>query len=159
MKRILLGLFLLSLGSTATVPAWAQSSAPQIENAQSAEFTYPAEWEQHEAIWLSWPTYENIKGRPSYRVHMDIIKALAGHVSAHVLAQDDKEITEIKKILLRNKIPTKHVKFFKIPHNDVWIRDMGPIFVKTADLKSSTSILTHGAMSRPILKIQRQKKL
>lgn len=135
MKKMFLCLALLASNFGSATLTLAQSDVVKIESSQNNDFSYPAEWEEHDAIWLSWPTYENLKGKPSYTVHLEIIKALDGHVAAHVLVQDAKEADYVRTLLQKKKISSKHVKFFHVPHNDVWIRDMGPLFVKNSNGK------------------------
>ncbi len=102
--------------------------------AQVAEhtFRFPAEFEEHESIWLAWPTYENMHGRPSEPVVLEIIEALAPHVNVDLMVQDFEELDQVRRLMVMLDIPHDHVRFHEIPHYDFWIRDMGPIFLKNA---------------------------
>ena len=94
-------------------------------------FTYPAEFERHDSIWLAWPTYENKVGKPSEPVIMDIIRELDSFVRVDLMVQDSVELEKVKKMLSDNDVPQSHVTFRIIPHGDIWLRDMGPIFLKS----------------------------
>jgi agmatine deiminase len=95
-------------------------------------YRMPAEWEPHEATWLSWPHREGISFPDSYDSVMptfvQMIDALhdSEKVRINVLDYDQEEQV---RFLLQN-VETKHVEFFHIPTNEPWCRDHGPIFIK-----------------------------
>ncbi|MEY4768086.1 MAG: hypothetical protein RL637_725, partial [Pseudomonadota bacterium] len=93
----------------------------------------PAEWEAQEAIWLIWPNFNFLKSKPVVNVHLQIIKSLANHVKVNLIVQNQREIELAKHALTKRHIAYDHVNFKIIPHFDIWIRDFGAIFVKTAD--------------------------
>jgi agmatine deiminase len=90
----------------------------------------PAEWQPHEATWLSWPkdpttfppeTLGNVES-----IYVKMIEALAEGERVNVIVND--ESTEVKiSSMIRS---TRNVVFPKIKSVDVWVRDYGPIFVK-----------------------------
>lgn len=100
------------------------------------EYRFPAEWEKHESIWLAWASFENIKGRSSTEVQMNIIKELAPFVKIDLLVETEKQIDEVKKSLADKKISDSHITFHVIPHEDLWMRDMGAIFLKNERTKT-----------------------
>ncbi|MRG97375.1 agmatine deiminase family protein [Polyangium spumosum] len=110
--------------------ACTKAPAPQAEARET--YSFPAEFEPHASIWLAWPRYENKAGKPTEPVLMGIIRALHGHVSVDVLAQDEAEARAIRDRFAREAVPSDHVKIHAVPHADIWLRDMGPIFVKTS---------------------------
>lgn len=93
-------------------------------------FVFPAEFERHESIWLAWPTNEKAKGRPVEEVTLAMIKALVPHVTVDLIVNDKGEQEQVQEILTSKKIPADNVRFQLIHHEDIWIRDMGPIFLK-----------------------------
>ncbi len=93
-------------------------------------FTFPAEFEPQESIWMAWPTYEYKRGQPLEPILAEIIGATEGHVQIDLIAQDEEEITQIRKLLQENEVPYEHVRFHSVPHGDIWMRDMGPIFLR-----------------------------
>ncbi|MGD2085384.1 MAG: agmatine deiminase family protein [Candidatus Aminicenantes bacterium] len=92
-------------------------------------FRFPAEFEKQEAIWLGWPVYENKKGVSSVPVFLEIIRVLVSTVKVKIAAQDIEHKKEIEEILINNAIPMDQVSIYPIPHNDIWFRDMGPVFL------------------------------
>ncbi len=103
-------------------------------------FRMPAEWETHEATWLTWPhdpgtwpgkveiarqamarwVREIVKVRPGARRRREIV---------NVIARDDAIRGDIETTLGDWDIDPAAVKIHTIPNNDVWIRDYGPIFI------------------------------
>ena len=90
----------------------------------------PAEWETHEATWLSWP--KNTTTFPPdilpdvERTYVKMVESLATGEKVIVLVDDAN--TESK---VRTMLQSKYNVFFQmIKSVDVWMRDYGPIFVK-----------------------------
>lgn len=99
---------------------------------------FPAEFEPQESVWMGWPTYENKVGWSIEDLHVQIWAALAPTVFIDVAVNpDDKErgfsydeqIKRIKELMTKYHVPTDKVRFHKIVHEDVWWRDMGPVYV------------------------------
>ena len=93
-------------------------------------YRMPAEWEKHEATWLSWPkdplTFPNRIIDKVEQIYIDMIQSLQKGEMVNLLV-DDKGTEEKVVSLLAS---TKNVRFFQIKTADVWIRDYGPLFVK-----------------------------
>jgi agmatine deiminase len=102
----------------------------------------PAEWEKHEATWLSWPKNETtFPGSTLEKVKQtfaEMIEALAPGERVNVLVDSEKQEFDAS-----SRISTKgDVIFFKDRTEDVWIRDYGPIFVrKTASEGSHSEVI------------------
>ncbi|MDQ1352545.1 MAG: hypothetical protein QG657_2851, partial [Acidobacteriota bacterium] len=103
-------------------------------------FRFPAEFADHEAIWLGWPVYENMKGISSIPVFLEIIRVLvnlkpkpggAKPLRVNIAAQSEGEgqKAEIEKRIKEASIPTDQITIYTIPHDDIWFRDTGPIFL------------------------------
>jgi agmatine deiminase len=90
----------------------------------------PAEWEEHEATWLSWPkdplTFPlDIIGRVE-EIYLEMIESLQPGERVDVLVNDQKTEDRVSSMLSSKK----NVSFHQIHSQDVWMRDYGPIFVK-----------------------------
>lgn len=92
-------------------------------------FRFPAEFEPQEAIWLGWPVYENKKGISPIPVYLEIIKTLTVTVKVNVAVQNEQEAQQVREILEKDNVDLKKVSLYSIPHDDVWFRDVGPIFL------------------------------
>ena len=92
----------------------------------------PAEWEPHEATWLSWPRREGISFPDSYDrvlpVFVRIVEALAESEIVRINVCNEEREQEVKALLKR--VPPERVEFFQIPINEPWCRDHGPIFLR-----------------------------
>jgi len=92
----------------------------------------PAEWEPHEAIWLSWPVRRKTwPGR-----FRQIPAAFAGYVAAisrfevvRINAAARLHATA-RRVCEKAGADLARVEFFDHPTNDAWCRDHGPIFVR-----------------------------
>jgi len=91
-------------------------------------YRWVAEWEPHQATWISWPYRETTwPGRlhaiPPVTELM--IRTLAEVETVHVLGGPSQSYEVARKTL--EGVSNVHVH--QIPTNDVWIRDYGPTFV------------------------------
>jgi agmatine deiminase len=91
----------------------------------------PAEWEKHEATWLSWPkdplTFpEDIIERVE-QIYVQMIEALKVGERIDLLVDDDKTEDRVASLISK-----KNLRFHKIRSADVWMRDYGPIFVRNS---------------------------
>lgn len=92
----------------------------------------PAEWEPHEATWISWPQPDCNSFPGSYdRVIPTFVKmaeALAQSEIVRINVSGAEQEKTVRK-LLRSCAPER-VEYFHIPTDEPWCRDHGPIFVK-----------------------------
>jgi agmatine deiminase len=104
----------------------------------------PAEWEPHAATWLAWPhkreswpgIFERIPP-----VWAAIIRALRGSEQVRLLTADAAMEEEILAALDGD---LSGVRLFRVPTNDAWIRDYGPIFVRPVKEPSKLAITAWG---------------
>lgn len=111
----------------------------------------PAEWEPHSATWITWPHSErNWPGRfePIPDVFAQMVKALAPGERVHINVLDDENEATARRFLARHNalagLPPDTVVFHRIPNNDPWMRDCGPIFVKNRDVARAPIALHWG---------------
>lgn len=95
-------------------------------------FRFPAEWEKHEATWLSYPHKEaSWPGKiesifPSYNL---FIKELSEVEKVHININDKEKQTLIEQQLKANHTKMENLCFHLFETNDAWIRDHGPAFI------------------------------
>jgi agmatine deiminase len=82
------------------------ATTPQTEG-----FRWPAEWELHRATWLAWP--HNPETWP-------------GHLEG-VAAMEEAARRRLSRAGIE-----RNLEFHHFPTNDAWVRDHGPVFVKSA---------------------------
>lgn len=95
-------------------------------------FYFPAEWEKHEATWLSYPhNEESWPGKietiiPSYNL---FIKTLTEVETVHINVQDATMEMLIKAALKTAGAFMVNLEFHHFLTNDAWCRDHGPAFL------------------------------
>jgi agmatine deiminase len=105
----------------------------------------PGDWEPQSAIWFGWPTYENVAGVSSEELHAEMIRAIVPHTPVHMAAQSEAEIERIREFLVARGLSEQeleqHVSFHVIPHNDLWFRDTGGVFMRPVNGKGKQQVI------------------
>jgi agmatine deiminase len=108
-------------------------------------YRMPAEWEPHEATWISWPQPECNSFPGSYdRVIPTFVKmaeALAESEIVRINVSGAEQEKAVRKLL--RSCPPDRIEFFHIPTDEPWCRDHGPIFVKR-DKSPQLAVLNFG---------------
>jgi agmatine deiminase len=94
----------------------------------------PAEWAPHAATWIAWPhNPEDWPGkfRPIPWVYAEIVRHLSRVEDVHILVNDVAAERSATSVLLRGGANLARTHFHHWPTDRVWLRDSGPIFVKT----------------------------
>ena len=93
-------------------------------------FSMPAEWAKHDSTWLSWPknplTFPPEMVSKVEEAYVEMIEALAGGSGS-----TSSSTTRRTEDRVRSMVSAKNVAFHRIKSADVWMRDYGPIFVKS----------------------------
>jgi agmatine deiminase len=94
-------------------------------------YCMPAEWEPHAATWLSWPRREGISFPESFD---RVLPALRGLVEALIESEqvcinvcNGAHEAEARSVL--RGLPMERITFYRVPTNEPWCRDHGPIFL------------------------------
>jgi agmatine deiminase len=97
----------------------------------SMGYHMPAEWERHDAVWLSWPydldsfpEIDNVE-----RAFLSIIKAVSDSEVVNLLVKDDLVKLNVADMLKKSGADIRRVNFHFADYADVWFRDYGPTFV------------------------------
>ncbi|MEW6270588.1 MAG: agmatine deiminase family protein [Thermodesulfobacteriota bacterium] len=95
-------------------------------------YRWPAEWEPHDATWLAWPHKEASwpgKFEPVPKIFVEMVRALVPGERVEILVGDAVREEQVRVLLLDGGVPLERVGLHRIPTDDSWIRDHGPIFV------------------------------
>ncbi|MDD4252682.1 MAG: agmatine deiminase family protein [Methanoculleus horonobensis] len=102
-------------------------------------YRMPAEWEPHDAVWLSWPhdreTFPDLAAVEG--IYVEIIAALRGSETVDLLVTGEAMRTRIEAMLEEEGVDTGGIRFHLANYADVWFRDYGPTFLvnrKTGNL-------------------------
>ncbi len=93
----------------------------------------PAEWEPHEATWLSWPkdqmTFPDGVLPKVEKIYIEMMLALAAGEKVNLLVDDEKTKDRVSG-MLEEAGSKRNIQLHAIRTVDVWMRDYGPIFVR-----------------------------
>jgi agmatine deiminase len=104
------------------------------ENSSPSELGYrmPAEWEPHEATWLSWPkdpvTWPD-RVPQVQEIFAQMIEALTAYERVNLLVDDDRAEQEVRQKLVQKQVRWNNLFFYHLKTVDSWIRDYGPNFL------------------------------
>lgn len=110
---------------------------------KEAGFYFPAEFEKHEATWLSWPHKEaSWPGKidsiyPSYSL---FIKYLSESELVRINVADEIMKASATALLTKAGVDLSRVAFFLHPTNDAWCRDHGPAFLVNREKKQKAIV-------------------
>lgn len=94
-------------------------------------YRMPAEWEPHTATWLSWPRREGISFPESFDRVLPAVRAMVEALieSEQVCINvcNSAHETEARSVL--SGLPMERITFYRVPTNEPWCRDHGPIFL------------------------------
>jgi agmatine deiminase len=109
-----------------------------------AELGYrmPAEWEPHSATWLSWPRREGISFPGSFDRVLPTLRAMVAALieSEQVCVNVCNGAHEAEARAALHDVDLARVAFHRIPTNEPWCRDHGPIFL-TRDVDPKLAVV------------------
>lgn len=94
-------------------------------------YQFPAEWEKHEATWLTWPYKdESFPGKLEsvYPSYMQFVKQLVTGEKVKINVPNGSQVAMVKFLLDRYEIEENNIELFIHPSNDVWCRDHSSCF-------------------------------
>ncbi|HEX7937956.1 MAG TPA: agmatine deiminase family protein [Gemmatimonadaceae bacterium] len=93
---------------------------------------WPAEWERHDATWISWPHHEPDwpgKFEPIPWVYAEIARILSRHERVEILCHDQGVKASAMKHLEAHSV-RDNVRINVVPTDRVWLRDSFPTLVE-----------------------------
>lgn len=94
-------------------------------------FHMPAEWEPHEAVWISWPhnanTFPDIPAVE--QAYYEFIRQVHGSEKVEVFVPSAIVHRRVRARLREMNVSLEQVTLHTNEYSDVWIRDYGPTFV------------------------------
>ncbi|HSM93337.1 MAG TPA: agmatine deiminase family protein [Anaeromyxobacteraceae bacterium] len=95
-------------------------------------FAMPAEWERHEATWLSFPhNAADWPGKfaPVPWAYAEIVRWAAEGELVRLIVKDATHEKSARRVLERSGVALDRVQFLRWPTDRGWMRDTGPIWV------------------------------
>jgi len=127
-------------------------TAPAVATPRAAGFRQPAEWDPHEAVWLAWPSHEDLWGdalgkvRSAFTSFASAIADVNGATGRprgerlEVLVPDAENEAAAKTALAG-----LGARFHRIAFGDIWLRDTAPVFlVAPGGMRATASFAFNG---------------
>jgi agmatine deiminase len=116
--------------------------AALLKTPAALRYRMPAEWEPHAATWLSWPRPEGISFPDSFDRVLPALRAMVEVLieSEQVCINVCNGAHEAEARAVLNGLRMERVTFYRIPTNEPWCRDHGPIFL-TRDVDPRLAIV------------------
>jgi agmatine deiminase len=110
------------------------ADTPTRSNAETPSqlgYRMPAEWEPHAATWLSWPRREGISFPGSFDRVLPTLRAMVEALveSEQVCINICNGAHEAEALEVLRGLSLEKITFHRIPTNEPWCRDHGPIFL------------------------------
>lgn len=99
---------------------------------KSLGYHFPAEFEKHDATWLSWPHKEASwpgKIESIFPAYSHFVKCVAAVEKVRINVGDASLQAKATHQLEQAGVPMDQIEFFLNPTNDAWCRDHGPAFL------------------------------
>ncbi len=120
---------------------------PSNRTPKELGYRFPAEWERHSAIWLSWPhNKESWPGRHGLipDAFAVFVRELTANVPVCLNVSDPAMQEQAIAILSSAGVKRSHIRFFLLPTNDAWMRDCGPAFVVRHGAENPLAVVDWG---------------
>lgn len=96
-------------------------------------FRMPPEWEPHAATWISWPFDDDLWEGHLEQVRSEVAALIAAIVPfepVYLNVRDEESEGDAGSRLNLLGVDLGRVNFHRLPLNDAWFRDNGPLFVR-----------------------------
>jgi agmatine deiminase len=132
-------------GTTCTVFPGNDGAFPIIrpgDTPRNRGFHMPAEWEPHDAVWLSWPHNKTTfpKLHAVEEAFFEVLTAIHTSERVELFIPTAAVHRRVKTRLRENQIDPSLVRLHTTEFSDVWIRDYGPTFVINRAMKRSAMV-------------------
>ncbi len=97
---------------------------------EAEHFSFPAEFEKHESIWMGWKAITN-RGIDKSEALLNIIKSLTPYVKINLFIDNDSLSKYLNEQFERLGIDKSKVELFVYPNTHSNVRDPGPVFLKS----------------------------
>jgi len=103
----------------------------------------PAEWDRHEATWLTWPHHAGDwpgKFEVIPWAYGEMVKKIAAGEQVRLIVRHERDKQLASHVFRQSGVDLRKVKFVTHPTNRAWTRDTGPTFVRHPS-RSETAIV------------------
>ncbi|MCU7615727.1 agmatine deiminase family protein [Chryseobacterium sp. PBS4-4] len=117
------------------------------KNIDLKNYRFPAEWEEHEATWLSWPHKKESwpdKLQEIYPNYAEFIKVISQDEFVRINVKDEEMRKFAMDCIMQAGAKLENIEFYFHETNDAWCRDHGPAFLINKDADEPKIILDWG---------------
>ncbi len=93
----------------------------------------PAEYDPQEAIWLMWSPMDHVEGLSNEQVTLEIIDRLHPHTNIVVTCSSPDLLKRARSSIPASALESGRVELIEVPGEELWVRDMGPNYVKLSN--------------------------
>ncbi len=118
---------------------------------RAAGYRQPAEWEEHRAVWVAWPSHAELWERalePVREAWLEMARAIADVDPAAGLHRGERlEVLvpdERNEAAARCRLARIPARLHRIPFGDIWLRDIAPLFVRGEEGVAAVSFAFNG---------------
>ena len=107
-------------------------------------YRFPAEWEEHEATWLSWPHKEESwpdRIQLIYPAYAEFIAELTKGEKVRINVKDEEMKAFALSFIEKTDADLTKVEFYFHETNDAWCRDHGPAFLLNSENKENPKVI------------------
>jgi agmatine deiminase len=106
-------------------------------------YRMPGEWEPHTATWLSWPRREGISFPESFDRVLPALRAMVEALidSEQVCINVCNAAHEAEAQSVLRGLPMERIVLYRVPTNEPWCRDHGPIFLTRRECPSKLAVV------------------
>ncbi|WP_312557157.1 agmatine deiminase family protein [Empedobacter brevis] len=107
-------------------------------------YRFPAEWEEHEATWLSWPHKEESwpdRIQLIYPAYAEFIAELTKGEKVRINVKDEDMKALALSFIEKTTADLTKVEFYFHETNDAWCRDHGPAFLLNSENKENPKVI------------------
>lgn len=114
-----------------------RSSIDSKEKPRVLGYSFPAEWQTHEATWLTWPVPHVVWGERLEATRQEfaaLVVTIAQFEPINLIVSDTEALEDARQKLFtyaeRYLKDRQNIHFHELPVDDCWLRDNGPLFIK-----------------------------
>ena len=127
------------------------TTALRAATPRAAGYRQPAEWDEHRAVWIAWPSHADL-----WEELLEPVREAWLEMAAAVADLDPKsgaprgERLEIlvpdaaNEAMARERMAGLPARFHRIPFGDIWLRDTAPLFVTGEEGIATVSFAFNG---------------
>ena len=111
-------------------------------SSQKSDYRLPAEWEPHAATWVAWP-----HRRATFLGNFDEVPVAFSKLVMLLARYEPVKVIGSEAVLRDASSQlqeSSRVEFIEIPTNDSWLRDTGPVFLKSEDEQQVLVVVIFG---------------